>query len=226
MKNSMTWLVLSNSKDAPSFDELKAMYLRLGGKKDTTKLTKFHLAHLVDYLTIIKDNKADFLKLANDVLEDKVKRTYPEDWLYCYYKVWNFKASITMDWCQYNDITYECDWELTRYLFEDVSNSFDFALQWLKEMRDWLEDEIEWTQLDQSINYSDSREEVIEQRQWKYKWYTFKLWTRTYNEDATEDEPAYSEWEDECWCVETNELIWKDEWHYDDHIRDYVNNLK
>lgn len=134
MKNSMTWLVLSNSKDAPSFDELKAMYVKLGGKKDTTKLSKFHLAHLVDYLTIINDNKEDFLKLANDVLEDKVKRTYPEDWLYCYYKVWNFKASITIDWCQYNDITYECDWELTRYLFEDVSDSFDSTLQWLKEM--------------------------------------------------------------------------------------------
>ena len=79
MKNSMTWLVLSNSKDAPSFDELKAMYVKLGGKKDTTKLTKFHLAHLVDYLSIIKNNKADFLKLANVVLDDKVKRTYPED---------------------------------------------------------------------------------------------------------------------------------------------------
>lgn len=79
MKKSMTWLVLSNSKDAPSFNELKATYLKLGGKRDTTKLSKFHLAHLVDYLTIIKDNKADFLKLANDVLEDKVKRTYPED---------------------------------------------------------------------------------------------------------------------------------------------------
>ena len=75
----MTWLVLSNSKDAPSFDELKAMYLKLGGKKDTSKLSKCQLAHLVDYLTIIKNNKADFLKLANDVLEDKVERTYPED---------------------------------------------------------------------------------------------------------------------------------------------------
>ena len=226
MKNSMTWLVLSNSKDAPSFDELKAMYLKLGGKKDTSKLSKCQLAHLVDYLTIIKNNKADFLKLANDVLEDKVERTYPEDWLYCEYKVWNFKASITIDWCQYNDISYQCGWELTRYLFEDVCDSFDSTLQWLKEMKDWLEDEIEWTQLDQTINHWDDWEEVIEQWQWKYKWYTFKLWTRTYNEDATEDEPAYSEGEDECWCVETNELVGKDEWHYDEHIKDYVVNLK
>jgi hypothetical protein len=79
MKNSMTWLVLSNSKDAPSFDELKAMYLRLGGKKDTTKLSKCQLAHLVDYLIIINDNKEDFLKLANDILgEEKCERVYDE----------------------------------------------------------------------------------------------------------------------------------------------------
>lgn len=226
MKNSMTWLVLSNSKDAPSFDELKAMYLKLGGKKDTSKLSKCQLAHLVDYLIIIKNNRADFLKLANDVLEDKVERTYSEDWLHCEYKVWNFKASITVDWCQYNDIVYQCDWELTRYLFEDVCDSFDSTLQWLKEMKDQLEEEIEWTQIDQTINHWDDWEEVIDQREWKYKWYTFKLWIRTYNEDATEDEPAYSEGEDECWCVETDEVIWKDEWHYDDHIKDYVNNLK
>jgi hypothetical protein len=32
-------------------------------------------------------------------------------------------------------------------------------------MKDWLEDEIEWTQVDQTINSSDNWEEVIEQ--WK-----------------------------------------------------------
>jgi hypothetical protein len=84
MKNSMTWLVLSNSKDAPSFDELKAMYVKLGGKKevvfeDTSKLSKCQLAHLVDYLIIINDNKEDFLKLANDILgKEKCERVYDE----------------------------------------------------------------------------------------------------------------------------------------------------
>lgn len=226
MKNSMTWLVLSNSKDAPSFDELKAMYVKLGGKKDTNGLTKCHLAHLVDYLTIINDNKEDFLKLANDILgEEKCERVYYEWWLHCEYKVWKIKAVIDMDWCQYNSIVYDSA-EYPRYLYEDVSWSFEWAMEWLKEMRDQLEDGIEWTQLDQTINHWDNWEEVIEQRQWKYKWYTFKLRQRTYKEDATEDEPMYSEGEDECWCVETNELVGKDEWHYDEHIRDYVNNLK
>jgi hypothetical protein len=32
-------------------------------------------------------------------------------------------------------------------------------------MKDWLEDEIEWTQIDQTINSSDNWEEVIEQWQ-------------------------------------------------------------
>lgn len=221
MKNSMTWLVLSNSKDAPSFDELKAMYLRLGGKKDTTKLSKCQLAHLVDYLIIINDNKEDFLKLANDILgEEKCERVYDEWWLHCEYKVWKIKAVVDVDWWQYNCIVYEWT-EYPRYLYEDVSWSFEWAMEWLKEMRDQLENEIEWTQLDQTINHWDDWEEVIEQWQWKYKWYTFKLWTRTYKE-IVDDEIPYTEWEDECWCVETNELVWKDEGHYDDHIRDYV----
>jgi hypothetical protein len=38
-------------------------------------------------------------------------------------------------------------------------------MEWLKEMRDQLEDGIEWTQLDHTINSSDNWEEVIEQRQ-------------------------------------------------------------
>ena len=173
---------------------------------------------------IIKNNRADFLKLANDILEDKAKRTYSEDWLYCEYKVWNFKASITIDWCQYNDISYQCDWELTRYLFEDVCDSFDSTLQWLKEMKDQLEDEIEWKQLDQTINHWDDWEEVVEQREWKYEWYTFKVWTRTYKE-IVDDEIPYTEYEDRCWCVETDDLIWEDQWYYDKHIEDYVYNL-
>lgn len=66
MKQSVVWMVLSNN--APSFDELKAMYVKLGGKKDTKGLTKCHLAHLIDELTILIDNKDDFLKLADDIL--------------------------------------------------------------------------------------------------------------------------------------------------------------
>lgn len=224
MKNSMTWLVLTNN--APSFDELKAMYLKLGGKDNVAGLTKCHLAHMIDHLTIIKENKEDILKLADDILgTEKANREYDEWWLHCEYKVWKIKAVVDMDWWQYNSIVYEWT-EYPRYLYEDVSDSFEWAMEWLKEIRDQLREEIEWTQLDQTINHWDDWEEVIEQWQWKYKWYTFKLWTRTYNEDATEDEPTYSEGEDECWCVETNETIWEDEWHYDDHIRDYVNNLK
>jgi hypothetical protein len=129
-----------------------------------------------------------------------------------------------MDWCQYNSIVYEWT-EYPRYLYEDVSDSFEWAMEWLKEIRDQLIEEIEWTQLDQTINHWDDWEEVIEQWQWKYKWYTFKLWIRTYKE-IVDDEIPYTEWEDRCWCVETNELVGEDEWHYDDHIRDYVNNLK
>ena len=73
----MTWLVLSNN--APSFDELKAMYLKLGGKKDTTKLSKCHLAHMIDHLTIINENKADILKLADDILgTETAEREYDE----------------------------------------------------------------------------------------------------------------------------------------------------
>lgn len=138
MKNSMTWLVLSNSKDAPSFDELKAMYLKLGGKKDTTKLSKCQLAHLVDYLIIINDNKEDVLKLADDILgTETANREYDEWWLHCEYKVWKIKAVIDMDWCQYNSIVYE--WiEYPRYLYEDVSWSFEWAMEWLKEIRDQL----------------------------------------------------------------------------------------
>ena len=73
----MTWLVLTNN--APSFDELKAMYLKLGGKDNVAGLTKCHLAHMIDLLTIIKENKADILKLADDILgTETADREYDE----------------------------------------------------------------------------------------------------------------------------------------------------
>ena len=56
----------------------------------------------------------------------------------------------------------------------------------------------------------------------EYKGYKFQYHSRTYNEYATEEEPAYSEWNDSCYCITTWETIWEDEGHYDFHIIDYV----
>lgn len=135
MKQSVVWMVLSNN--APSFDELKAMYVKLGGKKDTKGLTKCHLAHLIDELTILIDNKDDFLKLADDILwEENISREYT-DWLHCEYKVWKFRAIIDADWCQYNVIAF--DWKYrTHYLYESVEDSFGWAMEWLRETSNML----------------------------------------------------------------------------------------
>lgn len=136
MKNSMTWLVLTNN--APSFDELKAMYLKLGGKDNVAGLTKCHLAHMIDHLTIINENKEDILKLADDILgTETADREYDEWWLHCEYKVWKIKAVVDVDWWQSNSIVYEWT-EYPRYLYEDVSWSFEWAMEWLKEIRDQL----------------------------------------------------------------------------------------
>lgn len=135
MKQSVVWMVLSNN--APSFDELKAMYSKLWGNKVTSGLSKLHLAHMIDELTILTENKDDFLKLADDILwEEKASREYT-DWLHCEYKVWKIKAVVDLDWCQYNSIVYEWT-EYPRYLYEDVSDSFEWAMEWLKETSNML----------------------------------------------------------------------------------------
>lgn len=55
-----------------------------------------------------------------------------------------------------------------------------------------------------------------------YKWFTFQETCYHYHEYASDDEPDYDEWWNDCTCLDTEELIWEDECNYDNTIINYV----